>query len=122
MMIEHSELIKFLAYLLMLLSDVIAYTYTLLKIFRILCFSKITFDQLPLVNPYKWPISFFRVVTMPYFRLWSKLLPTLKFGKGSYDISTIIGLEALGSLISLSIHLRIMVFIEAQNLLGTISN
>ena len=122
MVIEHSEFAKFLAYSFILLSDVIAYIYTLLKIFRILCFSKITLDQLPLVNPYKWPLSFFRVVTQPYFRVWQKLLPSLKFGKVSYDVSTILGLEALSCFISLSVHLRAASFTYAQNILATVSN
>ena len=62
------------AYSLILLSDLLACLYTLLKIYRILCYSKITFDQLPLANPYTWPVAFFRIVTQPYFRFWARLL------------------------------------------------
>ena len=120
-LIDYPQLAKFLAYLLILLSDLIAYSYTLLKIFKVLCFSKITFDQLPLLNPYKWPLSFFRVVTKPYFQFWAKLLPSLKLGKISYDVSTILGLEALSCLISFSVHLRVAAFLEAQNILSTLS-
>jgi uncharacterized protein YggT (Ycf19 family) len=110
------------AYSLVLLSDLIACLYTLLKIYRILCFSKITFDQLPLLNPYKWPISFFRVVTRPYFKFWQKLLPSLRLGKVSYDVSTILGLEALSSLIFLSLQLRAVTFSEAEKIISTIAS
>jgi hypothetical protein len=121
MLIENPEVANFLAYLFVLLSDLMACLYTLLKIFRILCFSKITFDQLPLLNPYKWPISFFRVVTKPYFQFWAKLLPTLKVGKVSYDVSTILGLEAISSLIFLSVQLRVSFFVEAQKIIETLN-
>lgn len=121
MLIENPEVANFLAYLFVLLSDLMACLYTLLKIFRILCFSKITFDQLPLLNPYKWPISFFRVVTKPYFQFWAKLLPTLKVGKVSYDVSTILGLEAISSLIFLSVQLRVSFFLEAQKIIETLN-
>jgi hypothetical protein len=120
-LIDYPQFAKFLAYLLILVSDLIAYSYTLLKIFKVLCFSKITFDQLPLLNPYKWPLSFFRVVTKPYFQFWSKLLPSLKLGKISYDVSTILGLEALSCLISFSVQLRVAAFLEAQSILSTLS-
>lgn len=121
MVSEHPEFAKFLAYSFLLLSDLIAYCYTLLKVFRILCFSKITLDQLPLVNPYKWPLSFFRLVTQPYFKVWQKLLPTLKLGTGSYDISVIMGLEAISCFISLSVSLRAATFTHAQNILATLN-
>jgi len=122
MLQENPEFARFLAYILVLLSDFAACLYTLLKVYRILCFSKITFDQLPLLNPYKWPLSFFRIVTRPYFKFWSKILPSLKLGKISYDVSTILGLEALSSLIFLSVQFRALTFSEAQKILSLISS
>ena len=121
MLYENPALANFLAYSLILLSDLLACVYTLLKIFRILCFSKVTFDQLPLLNPYKWPLSFFRVATKPYFKFWSTLLPSLKLGKVSYDVSTIFGLEALSSFIFLSLQLRASTFTEAERILTTLN-
>ena len=79
---------KFVAYLFLLVSDLIGYTYILLKVYRILCFSKITFDQLPFLNPYKWPLSLIRIITKPYFKFWSQILPNLRLGKVSYDVSS----------------------------------
>jgi len=122
MLYDSPNVANFCAYSLVLLSDLIACLYTLLKIYRILCFSKITFDQLPLLNPYKWPISFFRVVTRPYFKFWQKLLPSLRLGKVSYDVSTILGLEALSSLIFLSLQLRAVTFSEAEKIISTIAS
>lgn len=121
MLNENTELANFIAYVLILLSDFIACLYTLLKVYRILCFSKITFDQLPLLNPYKWPLSFFRIVTKPYFQFWSKILPSLRLGKISYDVSTILGLEALSSLIFLSVQFRALTFSEAQRILSSLN-
>ena len=114
---QNQALLHFIVYFLTLFSDLLAYVYVLLKIYRILCFTKITFDQLPLVNPYKWPMSFFRVVTQPYFRFWTKLLPTVKVGKIVLDVSTIFGLEVLGGIIFLSLHLRMELLLVAQDLL-----
>ena len=116
-----NEYATFFASFLLILSDLTACVYTLLKIFRILCFSKVTFDQLPLLNPYKWPLSFFRVATKPYFQFWSRILPSLRLGKVSYDVSTILGLEILSSLIFLSVQLRALTFMEAQKILAFIN-
>jgi hypothetical protein len=116
-----NEYATFFASFLLILSDLTACVYTLLKIFRILCFSKVTFDQLPLLNPYKWPLSFFRVATKPYFQVWSRILPSLRLGKVSYDVSTILGLEILSSLIFLSVQLRALTFMEAQKILAVIN-
>jgi hypothetical protein len=116
-----NEYATFFASFLLILSDLTACVYTLLKIFRILCFSKVTFDQLPLLNPYKWPLSFFRVATKPYFQFWSRILPSLRLGKVSYDVSTILGLEILSSLIFLSVQLRALTFMEAQKILAVIN-
>ena len=116
-----NEYATFFSSFLLILSDLTACVYTLLKIFRILCFSKVTFDQLPLLNPYKWPLSFFRVATKPYFQFWSRILPSLRLGKVSYDVSTILGLEILSSLIFLSVQLRALTFMEAQKILAFIN-
>jgi hypothetical protein len=110
-----------IAYFLVLFSDSLSFFYLIIKIYRILCFTKITCDQLPLINPYRWPISFLRIVTKPYFKFWSTKLPNLKLGKVSYDVSAILGLEILGSILYLCLQLRTLSFIEAEKLLNQIS-
>lgn len=93
-------------YFYLFLIDLLGYIYLMLKIYRVICFSKITFDQLPLLNPYTWPFSLIRVITRPYFRFWSKLLPNLKIGKFSYDVSGILGLEILSCILAAILQLR----------------
>jgi hypothetical protein len=58
-----------------------------------------TFEWLPMVNPYVWPFSFFHVMTNPYFKFWSKLFPTVKFENSSLEVSGILALEILNSLL-----------------------
>ena len=95
-------------------SDILGYLYVLLKIFRLLCYTKITFDQLPLFNPYMWPLSSIRVLTQPYFKFWAKLLPPLKIGKGSYDISVILGLEFLSTILYMFSTLRLTILTDLE--------
>lgn len=118
--IDSKTLSQIIAYFLLFLTDMIGYSYVLLKVYRILCFSKVTLDQLPLINPYKWPFSFFRVLTQPYFRLCYGLIPTLKIGKVSYDVSTVVGLEALSSIIYMTIYIRVVIYTLAEKILETI--
>ena len=51
------------------------------------------------------PFSFFQTATLPYFRFWSRILPSIKFKKTSSEISGIIALEALNVIIYLCIRL-----------------
>jgi uncharacterized protein YggT (Ycf19 family) len=81
------------------LLNFISYLYILLKFYKVLCYSKMTFEWLPMINPYVWPFSIFQVLTGPYFAFWSRILPSIKLDKSSVEISGIIALEALNSLI-----------------------
>jgi len=38
-------------------------------------------------------------MTQPYFKLWSRILPPIRTGKRSLEISSIVGLEALNSIL-----------------------
>ena len=82
-----------------LLINIVSYLYILLKFYKVLCYSRMTFDWMPMINPYIWPFSFFQLMTGPYFAFWSKILPNLKLEKSSIEISGIVGLEALNALI-----------------------
>ena len=92
-------------YLSIILINFISYAYVFAKLFKVLCFSKLTFDWLPMINPYIWPFSFFKLVTDPYFNIWAKLLPSIKFEKRSVDISAIIALESLNTIVFLLVVL-----------------
>ena len=92
-------------YLSIILINFISYAYVFAKLFKVLCFSKLTFDWLPMINPYIWPFSFFKLVTDPYFKIWAKILPSVKFEKRSVDISAIIALESLNTIVFLLVVL-----------------
>jgi len=81
-----------------------------------------TFEWLPMINPYKWPFSFFQVLTDPYFRFWSKLFPTIRFQNSSMEISGIIALEALNSVLYVCIRLTqylILILDNTEKLMTT---
>ena len=86
-------------YLSIFLLNFISYIYIILKFYKVLCYSKMTFEWLPMINPYIWPFSVFQIITGPYFDMWAKILPSIKLDKSSVEISGIIALEALNSLI-----------------------
>ena len=81
------------------LLNLISYAYILAKFYKVLCYSKMTFEWLPMINPYIWPFSVFHIVTGPYFAFWGRILPNIKLDKSSVEISGIIALESLNSLI-----------------------
>jgi uncharacterized protein YggT (Ycf19 family) len=96
---ENMETIQFSMSLAILLLNIISYLYISVKFFKVLCYAKLTCDWFPMLNPYNWPFSFLQTITNPYFRFWSKILPSLKFKKSSVEISGIIALEALNAII-----------------------
>ena len=81
------------------LLNLVAYLYLFLKFYKVLCYSKMTFEWLPMINPYVWPFSVFQVLTTPYFLFWSKIFPSIRFETSSIEISGVIALESLNSLI-----------------------
>lgn len=87
------------------LLNLISYAYILAKFYKVLCYSKMTFEWLPMINPYIWPFSVFHIVTGPYFAFWARILPNIKLDKSSIEISGIIALESLNSLIYVFIRL-----------------
>ena len=101
-----------------LLITFISYSYIIGKFYKVLCFSKMTFEWLPMINPYVWPFSFFKIVTNPYFKFWSKILPSLKFEKSVLDISGIIAIEALNTVVYLLVILsnQLLLLLEKTEL------
>ena len=97
--------IYFTHHLSIFLVNFISYLYILVKFYKVLCYSKMTFEWLPMINPYVWPFSVFHVVTGPYFAFWARILPSIKLDKSSVEISGIIALEALNSLIYFCVRL-----------------
>jgi hypothetical protein len=81
------------------LLNAVSYSYIFLKFFKVLCYSKMTFEWLPMINPYVWPFSVFNVLTGPYFGFWARVLPSIKMERTSVEISGIIAIEALNSIV-----------------------
>jgi hypothetical protein len=79
--------------------NLISYLYIGVRFFKLACYSKLTFEWLPMLNPYKWPFSIFTEITTPYFKFWSTIFPALRFQNSSLEISAIVALETLNSLI-----------------------
>jgi hypothetical protein len=79
--------------------NLISYLYIGVRFFKLACYSKLTFEWLPMLNPYKWPFSLFTEITTPYFKFWSTIFPALRFQNSSLEISAIVALETLNSLI-----------------------
>jgi hypothetical protein len=101
---EKEIALYFIRTLSIFLVNVAAYSYILVKFFKVLCYSKMTFEWLPMINPYIWPFSIFQILTGPYFAFWAKILPSIKLDKSSIEISGIVGLEVLNSLIYLCVR------------------
>jgi len=100
------------------LLNLISYSYIGVKFYKVLCYSKMTFDWLPMINHYIWPFSFFSVLTTPYFKLWRKILPAIQFENSSMDISGILALEALNSLIYFCVRFTnflILILVEIED-------
>lgn len=100
--------IYFTHHLSIFLVNFISYLYILVKFYKVLCYSKMTFEWLPMINPYVWPFSVFHIVTGPYFAFWARILPSIKLDKSSVEISGIIALESLNSLIYFCVRLTSM--------------
>lgn len=81
------------------LLNAVSYFYVFLKFFKVLCYSKLTFEWFPMINPYIWPFSIFQTLTGPYFAFWARVLPSIKLEKSSLEISNIIALESLNSFV-----------------------
>mgnify|MGYP000106080370 CR=1 FL=1 len=116
--------ISLMHYISIILINFIAYAYVFAKFYKVLCFSKMTFDWLPMINPYIWPFSFFKLMTDPYFKTWAKILPSIKFEKRSVDISSIIALESLNTVVFVLVLLsnQLLVILEdTQKFLTTVA-
>ena len=103
-----------------ILLNLTSYFYLFLKFYKIICYSKMAFDWLPMINPYVWPFSFFNLLTAPYFGIWSRILPTLKLDKSSLEVSGIVGLEALNAFVFLDIRAAkyLLVLIQEMEKIG----
>lgn len=102
-------------YFLILLLNLLSYAYLIAKMFRFFCYARLTLDWFPMINPYLWPTSFIEYFTGPYFRFFEDVIPPIKFQKGSFDISIIVALEVINSLLSSFVRLVNIIFLSIQS-------
>jgi hypothetical protein len=76
----------------------ITITYIFLKFYKVFYFTKVILDQVPIFNSYQWPFSILRIMCKPYSDFWNGLFPKIKVFGTVFDISYLIGLEALNKL------------------------
>ena len=101
------------------LADFILYADVLLKTYRVLCLLYIFLSQIPDINPYKWPSSFLRIITRPYFKFWEKLIPIITLPViGVLNISDWVGFTVLGAILQLTFNARLLCLIKAHNLVA----
>nr|QOU10651.1 photosystem I assembly protein Ycf19 [Poteriospumella lacustris] len=91
--------------------------YILGKFYRGLLYTKLLFDQLPLFNPYKWPLSIIRILTDPWFRFWRKHFPPARVRGQGFDISGLIAFESLEIFLKFISFLKLLLLIRLQNAL-----
>jgi hypothetical protein len=96
---QSSLTVEIIHYSAIFLINFVSYLYIFIKFYKVLCYSKMTFEWLPMINPYVWPFSLFQVLTGPYFLFWAKIFPSVRFESSSLEISGIVALEALNSLL-----------------------
>ncbi len=99
------------------LAEFMSCIHAALKFYKVLCFTKMVFDLLPLVSPYNWPLSFVKMATLPYLNFCKSFIPMLRFGNVPYDVSILVGLEILNVLRKFSITFRDFLLLEAKKLI-----
>ncbi len=91
------------------------------RFYKGLIFTKLLFDQLPLFNPYKWPLSMVRIITEPWFRFWRKYFPPARLGKHGFDISGLIAFETFELLLKSVSFLKLLLLIRLEKLFSLIN-
>lgn len=84
-----------------LLYDFLLLGYTLLKLYRVMCYTKFVIDQIIYLNPYSWPMSAFVRLTAPYFLVWNRFIPIKPTRKFGIYFSGVIAIEVLNLAIKL---------------------
>lgn len=91
------------------------------RFYKGLIFTKLLFDQLPLFNPYKWPLSMVRILTEPWFRFWRKYFPPARLGGYGFDISGLIAFETFELILKSISFLKLLFLIRLEELFSLIT-
>jgi hypothetical protein len=111
---QNQTVLRFTYSFCIFLVNILSYSYVFIKFYRVMCYSRMTFEWFPLINPYKWPFSWFETFTQSYFDFWANLFPNIRFENSSVDVSSIIALEGLNSVLYFCVRLTqiLIVFLE----------
>jgi hypothetical protein len=91
-------------FLYFLIYDFLLMLHSFLRLYKVICYTKILLDQIVFINPYVWPISAFKLLAEPYFKFWIRLIPERGFRRVGVNFSVIIGFEVLNIAIQLSAY------------------
>ncbi len=100
------NILRFFLHIGLYVTDLLVFLYISIKIYRILCFSRLIFELLPLFSPYRWPISLIYTITAPYFKFCRAMMPGYRINRTSLDFAIIFGIQALSSVKTLVIFAR----------------
>jgi hypothetical protein len=117
---EIEQLKTFYSFFMILLQS-LSFFYGMMKFYRGLCYTKITFDWFPLIDPNWWPLAIINSLTSPYFAFWEFLIPTLRFQKSSLNISGIIALEMLSTILSYFVFFGNLISLEITQIEAKLS-
>jgi len=92
----------------------LSYVLFAIKFYRVLCYTTLTVDALPVINPYIWPSSAIRAYTRPYFQFWKKHIPQVRLQKKNFDVSYLIGIEAFEIIVFLISSLQQNLYAQAE--------
>lgn len=91
-------------YSILIFKNISIYFFIFLKLFRVFILIRMLFEQLILFNQYKWPLSFIRIITNPFFKFWRKLLPKVRLPNRKFpffEVQTLIGLNFFNKFITI---------------------
>jgi uncharacterized protein YggT (Ycf19 family) len=110
--------LQFSIFFLKILCEFIFSSQVLFKVYRALCYTTIVFEQMVVFNPNKWPLALIRRLVKPYFKFWSTFLPPAKLEGGSYDVSVLVALETINTLIETSGPIRYFILSYLQDIIS----
>lgn len=85
---------------LIVLIHLLCLTYGILRIFQLACYTRITIEWLPFINPYTFPFWIAFSMTDPYISAFTSSFPTLNITTGIFEISILAALELINLLLA----------------------
>jgi hypothetical protein len=77
----------------------LTFLYLIAKIYKIIFFIKVIFEQLPLFNPNKWPLSIIYILSSPITNFTQYYIPTIKLGPIELEVYFLLAFEIFDTVI-----------------------